>query len=107
MLTPSITQNKGPIAVLGAGDLVSHLHRAGEVGEVAGYRFNVFRLNRQLQATHELHHSDLHDMIKLCQVLAFAIVDDGWIPKETSDSLRQLCNQLDVLTRQWSDTDDG
>ena len=93
--------------MLGAGDLVSHLYRAGEVGEVAEYRFSVFRLNRQLQTTHELHPSDLHDMVKLCQVLAFAIVDDGWLPKETSDSLRQLCDQLDGLTRHWSDRDDG
>jgi hypothetical protein len=86
---------------------VSHLHRSGDTGEVADYRFSVFRLNRQLQATHELHPSDLHDMVKLCQVLAFAIVDDGWLPKETRDSLRQLSDQLDGVTRQWSIVDDG
>ena len=70
--------------MLGAGDLVSHLHRGEDAGDVAAYRFSVFRLSRELEATHELRPSDLHDMVKLCQVLAFAIVDDGWIPKETS-----------------------
>lgn len=107
MLAPDTSQQKRPVAVLGAGDLVSHLHRGGDAGEAAGYRFSVFRLSGELEATHELRPGDLHDMVKLCQVLAFAIVDDGWIPTETSHSLRQLYDQLDTLTRQWSDTDDG
>ena len=106
MLALESTLRGQPVAVLGAGDLVSHLHRGDHAGDPANYRFNVFRLDGDLQVTHELRPGDLRDLIKLCQVLAFAIVDDGWIPRETSDSLRGLFDELDALTRRWSDTDD-
>jgi hypothetical protein len=107
MLVPNPARPGKPVAVLGAGDLTSHLHRGGDPDDPANYRFSVFRLRRDLQATHELRPWDLHDMIKLCQILSFAIVDDGWVPKETSESLRGLFDQLDGLTRSWSNADDG
>ena len=46
MLAPEDT-NRPPVAVLGAGDLVSHLRRidAPARGEEAAYTFNVFREN--------------------------------------------------------------
>jgi hypothetical protein len=107
MLAPKAASRREPVAVLGAGDLVSHLHRGEDDNDPANYRFSVFRLSQESQATHELRPCDLHHLVKLCQVLAFAIVDDGWIRSETSDSLRELFDQLDALTRRWSNTDDG
>ena len=104
-LSGSTRRDRG--CVRGSGDLVSHLHRGNDLGDPGNYRFSVYRLSPELQATHELHAFDLHDLVKLCQVLAFAIIDDGWIPRETRDSLRALCDELDALTRRWSDTDDG
>ena len=107
MLTPKTTSRTKPVAAFGAGDLVSHLHRGVDVADRANYRFSVFRLSQDLQATHELRSCDLRDLVKLCQVLAFAIVDDGWTPTETRNSLRELFDELDTLTQRWSNTDDG
>ena len=107
MLAPKTASARESVAVLGAGDLVSHLRRGNDVEDSANYRFSVFRLSQELQATHELRPCDLPDLVKLCQILAFAIIDDGWIPTETSNSLRELLDELDTLTRRWSNTDDG
>ena len=107
MSTPKAVPRTEPVAVLGAGDLVSHLHRDEDADAPANYRFSVFRLSQGLQATHELRPCDLRDLVKLCQVLAFAIVDDGWTPTETRNSLRELFDELDTLTQRWSNTDDG
>lgn len=90
------------MATLGAGDLVSHLHRSEDAGNPANYRFNVFRLSDDSQATHELRPCDLWDLIKLCQVLAFAIADDGWILEDTRKALRDLFEDLDALMGRWS-----
>ena len=68
MLAPKTASRTEPIAVLGAGDLVSHLHRGDDADDPANYRFSVFRLSQELQATHELRPSDLRDLVKLCQV---------------------------------------
>jgi hypothetical protein len=107
MLTPKTASRTEPVAVLGAGDLVSPLHRDVNADDAANYRFSVFRLSQDLQATHELRPCDLHDLVKLCQVLTFAIVDDGWISTETRNSLRGLFDELDTLTQRWSNTDNG
>lgn len=102
-MSPLESTSRGrPIAVVGAGDLVSHLHRGEDAGNPANYRFHVFRLSDDSQATHELRPSDLWDLIKLCQVLAFAIADDGWIPVETRSALHDLFDDLDALTQRWS-----
>lgn len=107
MLAPRTASRREPVAVLGAGDLVSHLHRGEDADDPANYRFSVFRLSQELQATHELRPCDLRDLVKLCQVLAFAIADDGWIPTNAGEALQGLFDDLDALTRRWSNTDDG
>ena len=107
MLAPKTSPPSEPIAVLGAGDLVSYLHRGNDAEDPANYRFSFFRLSQELPSTHELRPCDLPDVVKLCQILAFAIVDDGWIPRQTRDSLRELVDALDSVTRRWSNALDG
>jgi len=91
-----------PIAVLGAGDLISHLHRESSGTEQALYRFNVCRISASLRMTHGLHSTDLLDLVKLCQVLAFAITDDGWLPNDERSVLLAVNEELDELTQRWS-----
>ncbi len=102
MAATETSPGKQPVAVLGAGNLVSHLHRENGADDASNYRFSVFRLTPELQATHELRPCDLPDLVKLCQVLAFAIADDGWIPSDSTDALRELFDDLDELTQRWS-----
>jgi uncharacterized protein (UPF0147 family) len=104
--TPSPTSSR-PIAVLGAGELVSHVHRVGDVIGDANYEFNAFRIGKDMKATHKLRPTDLRNVVKLCQVLAFAIADDGWLPNSTRTELFELANELDEITQKWSDEVDG
>lgn len=107
MLPPENVPPGKPIAVIGAGDLVSHLQRGDDERDPDNYQFNVFRFGEDLAATHALRPCDVRDMVKLCQVLAFTIADDGWIPVDVRRSLIELASDLDDLTRRWSDTNHG
>ena len=105
MLTPRKASSTQPLAVLGAGDLVSHLTRTDN-GE-GHYQFNVIRFGPRAEATHALRPTDLHDLVKLCQVVAFAVVDDGWIAVEQRLALLDLIAKLDQITGEWSDSNHG
>ncbi len=107
MLAPKTVAFGQPIAVVGAGDLVSHVQRGDDEHDPENYRFGVFRFCRDLETTQMLRPSDLRDMIKLGQVLAFTIADDGWISADAREGLIDLANDLDELTQRWSGTDNG
>jgi hypothetical protein len=92
-----------PYAVLGAGELVSHLQKNGNEVRHGQYRFNVFRLTQDSgEVSHVLGPSDLQDIVKLCQVLAFTIADDGCLPADLRQQLFDLADDLDLITKQWS-----
>lgn len=95
------SKHEQPRAVLGAGELTAHLIQQNSSDGRACYRFNVFRVGRRLNATHLLRPQDLRDIVKLCQLLAFAIVDDGWIGDDLRGELTQLNRELDQVTAQW------
>ena len=103
MLASSNTLREQPIAIVGAGELVSHIYRCDDEANPNNYRFNVFRLTERLTATHELRPSDLRDVVKICQVLAISMLDDGWIPPDAKSVLNSLIQDLDSLTQGWSD----
>lgn len=97
-----LPESRCPIAVLGAGDLISHLRRSDNKADDANYEFNAFRFCEDMQATHMLRPTDLRDMVKLCQVLAFTIADDGWLAADKRADLFELANELDGITQKWS-----
>ena len=101
------SSSKCPIAVIGAGDLVSHLLRLDDNTNESNYEFNAFRIAEDMQATHVLHPSDLRNLVKLCQLLAFTIADDGWLTDDTRAELFELADELDGVTRKWSTESDG
>ena len=91
-----------PCAVLGAGDLVTHLYRAFDPDGAVEYRFNVFRFDQCMQATHQLRHCDLRDIVKLCHVVTFAVLDDGWASPQQREQLTQLLVELERVTEAWN-----
>jgi len=95
-------RNSKPTAILGAGELVSHLFAHEDTRK--SYQFNLFRMERMTGEPRSwFEPADLRDLVKICQVLAFTIVDDGWAAPEIPRELRRLFVELDELTQDWSD----
>ncbi len=106
MLTPKPPLfSSCPVAVVGAGDLASHLYRREDVADPDNYHYSVFRFLDSGATTQNFRPADLRDIVKLCQVLAFEIATDGCIPGKTRGQLLELVNQLDAITQKWSDDD--
>lgn len=95
MQTPKHSRSS-PIAVLGAGDLVSHLRRI-DSEESSDYRFNVFRQSPSGRVSQSLRIGHLSDLLNLCHVLAFAILDDGWASEQRRDELQVLIEKLESI----------
>ena len=106
MLAPQNDATSRPYAVIGAGDLVSHLQRSSDDVGTLSYQFNLFRMQQNAEVTHALRPEDLRHIVKVCQVMAFAIADDGWIPAVVRRELFALANDLDEVTQRWSTSND-
>lgn len=100
---PQLGEIPTPVAVLGAGNLISHVYRGSE----ETYVFNLFRQTATLETTHRFGVGDLRDMVKLCQVLSYSMLDDGWLNEEQREQLLELNEQLDEITQAWSETRHG
>ena len=96
-----------PIAVVGAGDLISHVFRNNDESNEVEYRFGILRLEDDLKVTHSIRPCDLRDIVKLCQVLAITILDDGWLDRNQNQVIEELLQSLDEITRRWSETAHG
>lgn len=89
-----------PYCSIGSGPLTSFLWKSGDANKGWRYHYNVFRLAskggrlRQLFAP-----SDLIYFVKLIQVLASVIADDGCLSAVDRGVLRRLATDLDSLLR--------
>ena len=89
-----------PSAMLGAGPLVSAIWRFGRKRSGWTCRFNIYRSNaRTGRVSQLLRPGDVPDLIKLCQVLATTLADDGSIPARQRRKLADLAVKLDAITR--------
>lgn len=84
-------------AIVGSGELISRLFR----DSAGNYSFDLRRADTRIEPELTFTHEDLRSMVKLVQVLAFAIADDGWMPAETNRSVLSISNDLDTVTRRW------
>ncbi|MDA8562884.1 hypothetical protein N9L06_00365 [Mariniblastus sp.] len=96
------TQTHRPYMIIGAGDLVFHVHRAADENTVEAYRFNMFRTAERGEVLQSFRPSDLRSFIKACQVLSFEMAADGWMSGELREELIQLSTELDEITFSWS-----
>ena len=94
------TTTKKPYTMLGAGQLASTIWKDGDERSGWSYRFNVYRMS-----THNGHVSqllrpdDVLDLVKLSQVLAAVLAEDGCIPAAQRRALDELAARLDTITR--------
>lgn len=100
-MTPSKqTTTPKPYAMLGARQLASALWNIGD--EEGGWtcRFNVYRMNdRTGHVSQLLRPGDVQDLVKLCQVLAITLADDGCIPTDQRRTLADLAVKLDAINQ--------
>ena len=92
-------RSEKPYAMLGAGKLAASLWKLGD--EAAGwrYRFNIFQLNSKSgRVSQRLAPSDVGDLVKLAQILAATLADDGCLSAEQRRKLADLAMALDGIT---------
>lgn len=104
-MSSTAESSKQPYFVIGAGDLIFHVHRQQPVLGSGNYDFNLFRIEATGEATSWLRPEDLRDIVKGCQILAFSIADDGWIDHSLRGQLFELAGQLQNITDSWSQQD--
>ena len=85
-----------PMEIVGAGPLLSAIWKLGDEHTGWRYRFNLVRKTsiRDI-ATDLFQPTDLMHFIKLIQVLAAVIADDGCLPQAERTTLRNFSAQLD------------
>jgi hypothetical protein len=89
-----------PYAMLGAGQLVSGIWKSGDEQSGWAYRFNVYRTNpRTGHVSQLLRPADVPDLVKLCQVLAATLADDGCIAVPLRRAMARLAAELDSITQ--------
>jgi hypothetical protein len=99
MTSTSKTPRFVPYEIVGAGSLVSAVWKHGDPIGGWAYRFNIFRMSaRRGRVSQLLRPSDVHDLVKLCRVLAAVLADDGCIPAEQRRALADLADELDAIT---------
>lgn len=96
----TLTTTAKPYAMLGAGQLVSAIWKLDRRRSRATHRFNIYRSSaRTGRVSQLLRPADVPDLVKLCQVLATTLAEDGCVPAEQRRSLADLAIKLDAITR--------
>jgi len=87
-----------PYCSVGAGCLTSFLWKTGDQSSGWHYRFNLFRLAAKGGRVSQLFRpADLMRFVKLVQVMASVIADDGCLSPVERGVLRRLATELDEL----------
>ncbi len=87
-----------PMEIVGAGPLLSTIWKLGEQHTGWRYRFNIVRQTSDRGiVTDSFQPTDLIHFVKLIQVLAAVIGDDGCLNQTERTSLKNLATQLDHL----------
>ena len=95
-----------PHAIVGAGRLVSAIWKSENEEAPSSYRFNVYRMNTATgRVTHRFAPKDIEHLVRLAQVLAIELSNDGSLDAELRDDLERLEACLhDVLPRRSEPT---
>ena len=89
-----------PMEIVGAGPLLSTIWKLGDEHSGWRYRFNLTRQTSDRRVFTDLFRPlDLVNFIKLIQVLAAVIADDGCLTQADRTTLKNLAAQLDDLLK--------
>ena len=89
-----------PMEIVGAGPLLSTIWKLGDEQSGWRYRFNLTRQTSDRSVFTDLFQpGDLIHFIKLIQVLAFVIADDGCLTQSERTTFKNLAAQLDDLLK--------
>lgn len=92
-----------PYAVIGAGDLNSHVWKRGDKRNGFVFQFTFFRIDRVTGEAHMmLDSSDLPNLVKLFQVIASSLLDDSEIEDVERKTLRKIACGLKGIGDQLS-----
>lgn len=101
--TSPIPSTTKPLGMVGAGRLASMIWKDGDEQSGWRYRFNVFRTARNRARVSQLFApADVIHFVKLAQVLAAVIADDGCVTAAERAALKRLANDLDELWERTS-----
>lgn len=93
--SPSIPK---PYCSVGAGPLTSFVWKTGDADSGWRFRFNIFRLlARGGRVTQLFQPADLLHFVKLVQVLASVLADDGCLTAVDRGVLNRLATELDNM----------
>jgi hypothetical protein len=85
--------------MLGAGQLVSTIWKARHKRGRGSLRFNVYRMSSDNgRVSQLLRPTDVHDLVKLCHVLAATLAADDCIPAGQRRVLADLAERLSHVT---------
>jgi hypothetical protein len=97
LISPS---NPKPYCTVGAGQLTSFIWKSGDAVRGWRYRFNLFRLtSRGGRVSQMFGPPDIMHFVKLLQVLASVLADDGCLNTVERGVLKRLATDLDGLLR--------
>lgn len=89
-----------PMEIVGAGPLLSTIWKLSDEHTGWRYRFNLTRQTSDRSVFTDLFQPlDLVNFIKLIQVLAAVIADDGCLNQAERKTLKKLATQLDDLLK--------
>ena len=92
--------NPKPMEIVGAGPLISTIWKLGGEHTVWRYRFNLVRQTSDKGIVTDLFQpTDLIHFVKLIQILATVIADNGCLNHSERKTLRKLAAQLDDFLR--------
>ncbi len=106
---PIDTEHLKPMGMAGAGPLTSAIWKTGDHHSGWRYAFNLYRLNGQDGHVSQLFEpSDLWHIIKLTQVVASVLADDGCLTSSDRILIKHIASVLDNITIEpGSDAPDG
>ena len=85
--------------MLGAGQLVSAVWKTADQRGGRSCHFNVYRMNPHNGTVSQLlRPMDVHDLVKLCHVLAVTLSDDACIRTDQRRALADLAECLSEIT---------